>query len=59
MAETSTNVIASGSTGDTCQNSGPYQSNRNAKVTVFIKSGQQFPTDSDEATTTWTMVTEP
>jgi len=56
MSDTSSSVVASGKTGATCQKSGPYQSSRNAKVTVFIKRGQRFPSDSDGASTTWTLV---
>lgn len=50
------NASASGKTGGTCTLSGPYKSERNAKVTVFFKRGQRFPTDSDGASTTWTLV---
>jgi hypothetical protein len=49
-------VQASGTTGQTCQTSGPYRSSRNARVTVFIKSGQRFPPDTDGKATTWTLV---
>lgn len=52
----STDAKASGNTGATCQNSGPYKSGRNAKITVFVKKGQKFPADSDGAATTWTLV---
>ena len=51
-------VKSSGKTGETCQASGPYASGRNAKVTVFIKSGQRFPADTDGNPTTWTLVSE-
>jgi len=53
-----TNATASGRTGGVCQKSGPYRSNRNARVTVFFKRGQRFPSDVDGASTTWTLVTE-
>jgi hypothetical protein len=46
----------SGRTGETCQKTGPYQSNRNAKVTVFINRGQRFPPDTDGAPTTWILL---
>jgi hypothetical protein len=57
MSDTSTSATASGRTGATCPISGPYKSNRNARVTVFFKRGQRFPADADGAATTWTLVT--
>ena len=56
MAQTSTSGTISGKTGATCQQTGPYQSNRNARVTVIIKRGQRFPSDTDGASTTWTLL---
>ncbi len=53
---TSTQRKASGKTGTVCQESGPYRSMRYARVIVFIKKGQLFPTDSDGSATTWTLV---
>ena len=55
MAATSSPLTGSGQSGATCQKSGPYSSNRNAKVTVFFAKGQVFPPDVDGATTTWTL----
>jgi len=51
-------VKSAGKTGDICQASGPYYSGRNAKVTVFFKKGQKFPSDADGSPTTWTLVSE-
>jgi len=51
-------VKATGKTGEVCQTSGPYYSGRNAKVTVFFKKGQRFPSDTDGTATTWTLVSE-
>ncbi|MGH9347467.1 MAG: hypothetical protein ACRD26_09405 [Vicinamibacterales bacterium] len=56
MAQTTTSKQVSGKTGETCQESGPYQSERNAKVTVFVAKGDPFPPDTDGASTTWTRV---
>jgi hypothetical protein len=56
MIQTTTNVSATGKTGGTCQQSGPYRSGRNAKVTVFVKKGARFPADTDGAATTWALV---
>jgi hypothetical protein len=55
MPQAST-ITASGKTGATCSQSGPYRSPRNAKVTVFVKAGQRFPADTDGASTTWTLI---
>lgn len=48
----------SGSTGAVCSTSGPYTSERNAKVTVVVLKGQQFPPDSDGKKTTWSMTVQ-
>jgi putative NADH-flavin reductase len=50
-------ITATGRTGSTCTQSGPYRSNRGAKVVIFVKQGDKFPTDADGASTTWTMST--
>jgi hypothetical protein len=55
MSETARPIAASGATGSTCPSSGPYRSNRNAKVIVFVKKGSKFPADTDGAATTWTL----
>ena len=55
MSQTARPVAASGATGTTCQAPGPYRSNRNAKVVVFLRTGDKFPVDSDGARTTWTL----
>jgi hypothetical protein len=55
MSQTARPVAASGATGTTCQAPGPYRSNRNAKVVVFLRMGDKFPVDSDGAKTTWTL----
>jgi hypothetical protein len=55
MAETVTTLNATGRTSQTCREAGPYRSSRNANVTVFLKSGDRFPADTDGAQTTWTM----
>jgi len=54
--ETFTAARASGSTGTACTVSGPYRSNRNAKIVVFLLAGTKFPPDSDSASTTWSLV---
>jgi hypothetical protein len=51
-------IQASGQTDATCGEVGPYRSSRNARIVVFLKSGDKFPADSDGAKTTWTMVNE-
>lgn len=53
---TATTVTASGSTGGTCQTSGPYKSQRHTAVVVFFKKGQKFTADPiDGRSTTWLM----
>jgi hypothetical protein len=56
MPETATAISAQGRTGATCSQSGPYRSNRNARVVIFVRQGSAFPTDADGATTTWVLV---
>ena len=55
MSETARPIAASGATGSTCAATGPYRSNRNARVVVFLRKGDKFPVDSDGARTTWTL----
>lgn len=57
MAATAVAVTGSGTTGGSCTKSGPYKSNRNPSIIVFVKSGQRFQADPvDGRSTTWTMV---
>jgi hypothetical protein len=57
IQSTATSVRASGQTGGTCNNSGPYKPVRNPTIVVFFKSGAKFPVDPvDGQPTVWTMV---
>ena len=56
MADASTSVSASGKTGSTCNQTGPYRSSRLARVIVFVKKGTRFPPDTDGASTTWSLL---
>jgi hypothetical protein len=56
MSETARPIGASGASGTTCQTPGPYRSSRNAKVIVFVRKDEKFPTDTDGANTTWALV---
>jgi hypothetical protein len=58
MSETTTPISAQGTTGATCPQSGPYRSNRNAQVIVFVRQGAAFPSDADGAATVWALVTD-
>ena len=56
MSQTARPVASSGATGTTCQAPGPYRSNRNAKVVVFLASeeagactSQQYIVDGGRA----------
>jgi hypothetical protein len=55
MSQSARPVAATGATGTTCSTPGPYRSNRNARVVVFVKKGDKFPVDADGANTTWTL----
>jgi hypothetical protein len=57
MAATATSVTASGTTGGTCQKSGPYKCDRHPAIIIFVKSGAKFPVDPvDSRSSTWSMV---
>jgi hypothetical protein len=56
MAESARLISAQGTSGTQCRQSGPYRSNRNARVVVFVKAGTAFPKDADNANTTWVLV---
>ena len=53
-----TAINASGRTGTTCWQTGPYRSSRNARIIVVVRRGQRFPSDTDGALTTWTLVNQ-
>jgi hypothetical protein len=57
MAETATPIRATGNSGTTCRQSGPYRSSRNARVVIFVRANTAFPKDADGANTTWALVT--
>jgi len=53
---TATSSIVSGTTGGTCQVSGPYKCDRHTDVVIFFKAGDKFPADPmDGRSTTWTL----
>jgi hypothetical protein len=56
MAASASPISSSGRTGATCTVTGPYRSSRNARVVIFLKAGTRFPTDTDGAATTWSLV---
>jgi hypothetical protein len=60
MADIETFMAARGSgmTGAACALSGPYRSDRNARIIVFFVKGSKFPPDADGEKTTWTLVSE-
>ncbi|HEU4626979.1 MAG TPA: hypothetical protein VFS52_19620 [Steroidobacteraceae bacterium] len=58
MSESATPISAQGATGAICSQSGPYRSNRNARVIVFVAQGTVFPTDADGAATVWVLVSD-
>jgi hypothetical protein len=47
-----------GRTGAKCQKAGPYRSNTNAKVIIFVKQGDTFLADSNGVSTTWVLLTD-
>jgi hypothetical protein len=49
---------ASGATGSACTVSGPYRSNRNSNVVLFVLAGTKFPSDTDGANTNWALVSD-
>lgn len=55
MAEFSSNISSSGSTGSSCQRSGPYRSSRTG-VILYFKQGAKFTVDADGKSTTWSFL---
>jgi hypothetical protein len=56
---TNTPKRATGKTGATCPESGPYTSGGNSKVgdvIVFLRKGEPFPPNFEGNSTTWTLV---
>ncbi len=58
MTTTATSIFAQqGRTGQECQTSGPYRSDRNPTIIVYFKKGDKFTVDPvDGRDTTWSMV---
>lgn len=49
---------ASGNSGAVCRVSGPYRSNRNSRIVIFVLAGTNFPVDSDGTATAWSLVSD-
>lgn len=49
-------VRVTGQSGATCPESGPYRSSGGAKVVIFVRQGDIFPTDPDGSPTTWVLI---
>ena len=57
MAESSSTITASGSSGTACGRTGPYKPSRHSTVIVFFQRGQAFTSDPvDGLSTSWALV---
>jgi hypothetical protein len=53
---TYTTFSTSAKTGTICQRTGPYKNNTSPVVTIMMKKGAKFPTDTKGKICTWTIV---
>lgn len=58
MAETAAPILASGKTGETCRQTGPYHSESRVRLVVFFRRGERFPNDAEGRATSWTLLRE-
>lgn len=58
MAESAAPILASGKTGETCRQTGPYRSESRVRLVVFFRRGDRFPNDAEGRATSWTLLRE-
>jgi hypothetical protein len=58
MPETGAPIQASGRTGETCRQPGPYRNEGRVRLVVFFKRGDRFPSDAEGRATSWTLLRE-
>ena len=58
MPESSSPIAASGRSGDSVRQVGPYRSNARIPLVVFFKSGDRLPADAEGRQVTWTLLAD-
>lgn len=56
MPESSAPVAASGRSGESVRQVGPYRSVARIPLIVFFRAGDRFPEDAEGKSTTWALV---
>jgi hypothetical protein len=56
MAESSSPIQASGRSGDSCRQAGPYRAASRTPLIVFFRAGERFPNDAEGRSTSWTLI---
>jgi hypothetical protein len=51
-----TTFTVSGTTGSTCQKTGPYKSRSTPQVIVMMRRGARFPNGANNKATTWDLL---
>jgi hypothetical protein len=59
MPESSSTIAASGRSGESVRQVGPYRSDSRIPLIVFMRPGDRFPSDAESrAVVSWTLLTE-
>jgi hypothetical protein len=58
MAESATTIQASGRSGESCRQAGPYRAESRTALVVFFRRGDRFPVDAEGRATRWTLIAD-
>ena len=56
MADSASPIQASGRSGESCRQVGPYRSESRTALVVFFRAGDRFPNDAEGRPTRWTLI---
>ena len=56
MAESSSPIQASGRSGESCRQPGPYKAASRTPLVIFFRLGERFPNDAEGRSTSWTLL---
>ena len=58
MPESSAPISASGRSGESVRQVGPYRSTGRIPLVVFFRPGDRFPNDAEARVVSWSLITE-
>jgi hypothetical protein len=56
MPQSASTIQASGRSGETCRQAGPYRAESRTALVVFYRSGDRFLNDAEGRATRWTLL---